>query len=309
MTRVWLPDPPAGSARCPTASRPTCGPAATTCRTARTRSSSSSCRLACSRKRTEDRRRCPASRRPAPVRRRGPRPAAHPRPHHALQCPGRAHRGHRRADGRHHHREPAQVLPRSRSRSATAAGSRPLSTAIAGKRVLIVGYGDIGAAVERRLAGWEVTVERVARHARDGVHPIGELPRAAGRTRTSWSSSSRSPRRPSRLVDADFLAQHEGRRAAGERRPRRDRGHRRAARGADRAAGSGPRSTSPTRSRSPTATRSGRPLGCCSPRTWAARSTRRGDRAYRRGQRAACPARGRPAAGRILSKAADIDGY
>ena len=42
--------------------------------------------------------------------------------------------------------------------------------------MLIVGYGDIGAAVERRLAGWEVTVERVARHARDGVHAIGELP-------------------------------------------------------------------------------------------------------------------------------------
>jgi phosphoglycerate dehydrogenase-like enzyme len=49
------------------------------------------------------------------------------------------------------------------------------SPLIAGKRVLIVGYGDIGAAVERRLAGWEVTVDRVARRARDGVHPIGEL--------------------------------------------------------------------------------------------------------------------------------------
>jgi len=54
----------------------------------------------------------------------------------------------------------------------------PAPTAsVAGKHVLIVGYGDIGAAVERRLAGWEVTIERVARHARDGVHPMGELPR------------------------------------------------------------------------------------------------------------------------------------
>ena len=51
-----------------------------------------------------------------------------------------------------------------------------LSDSVAGKHVLIVGYGDIGAAVERRLAGWDVTVERVARHARDGVHAIGELP-------------------------------------------------------------------------------------------------------------------------------------
>ena len=51
-----------------------------------------------------------------------------------------------------------------------------LSDTVAGKHVLIVGYGDIGAAVERRLAGWEVTVERVARRARDGVHPMGDLP-------------------------------------------------------------------------------------------------------------------------------------
>ena len=50
------------------------------------------------------------------------------------------------------------------------------SEPVGGKHVLIVGYGDIGAAVERRLAGWEVTIDRVAWHARDGVHPIGELP-------------------------------------------------------------------------------------------------------------------------------------
>jgi phosphoglycerate dehydrogenase-like enzyme len=52
-----------------------------------------------------------------------------------------------------------------------------VSDLVAGKRVLIVGYGSIGEAVERRLAGWEVEIVRVARHARDGVHPIGELPR------------------------------------------------------------------------------------------------------------------------------------
>ena len=52
-----------------------------------------------------------------------------------------------------------------------------VSDLIAGKRVLIVGYGSIGEAVERRLAGWEVEIVRVARHARDGVHPIDELPR------------------------------------------------------------------------------------------------------------------------------------
>ena len=52
-----------------------------------------------------------------------------------------------------------------------------LSPLVAGKRVLIVGYGDIGAAVERRLAGWEVSIDRVARRARDGVHPVDELSR------------------------------------------------------------------------------------------------------------------------------------
>jgi phosphoglycerate dehydrogenase-like enzyme len=52
-----------------------------------------------------------------------------------------------------------------------------LSESLAGKHVLIVGYGSIGAAVERRLAGWEVTIERVARTAKPGVCSIEELPR------------------------------------------------------------------------------------------------------------------------------------
>ncbi|NUR28183.1 MAG: 2-hydroxyacid dehydrogenase [Catenulispora sp.] len=47
--------------------------------------------------------------------------------------------------------------------------------ALADKTVLIVGYGSIGAAIERRLAGFEVEVLRVARTARDGVHPISEI--------------------------------------------------------------------------------------------------------------------------------------
>jgi phosphoglycerate dehydrogenase-like enzyme len=54
-----------------------------------------------------------------------------------------------------------------------------LGTALADRRVLIVGYGRIGAAIERRLAGFEVaSVTRVARSARGGatpVHPVAEL--------------------------------------------------------------------------------------------------------------------------------------
>ena len=47
---------------------------------------------------------------------------------------------------------------------------------LAGKNVLIVGYGSIGAAVERRLAGFEVTVQRVARNPRPAVAGLAELP-------------------------------------------------------------------------------------------------------------------------------------
>ena len=47
---------------------------------------------------------------------------------------------------------------------------------LGGKRVLIVGYGSIGAAVERRLAGFEVEITRVARRSRDGVAPVESLP-------------------------------------------------------------------------------------------------------------------------------------
>jgi phosphoglycerate dehydrogenase-like enzyme len=47
---------------------------------------------------------------------------------------------------------------------------------LAEKTVLIVGYGAIGAAVERRLAGFEVNVLRVARAARPGVAGLAELP-------------------------------------------------------------------------------------------------------------------------------------
>lgn len=48
--------------------------------------------------------------------------------------------------------------------------------ALADKRVLIVGYGAVGEAIERRLVPFEVEVVRVARSARNGVHAIAELP-------------------------------------------------------------------------------------------------------------------------------------
>jgi phosphoglycerate dehydrogenase-like enzyme len=48
---------------------------------------------------------------------------------------------------------------------------------LCGARVMIVGHGSIGEAVEARLRPFEVAeVVRVARRARDGVHAVHELP-------------------------------------------------------------------------------------------------------------------------------------
>ncbi len=54
--------------------------------------------------------------------------------------------------------------------------------ALADKRVLIVGYGNVGRAVEQRLSGFEVDITRVARHVRttdegQEVHGFADLPK------------------------------------------------------------------------------------------------------------------------------------
>jgi phosphoglycerate dehydrogenase-like enzyme len=49
------------------------------------------------------------------------------------------------------------------------------SSELAGSTVMILGYGAIGAAVEARLAPFDVDVIRVARRARAGVHPVEDL--------------------------------------------------------------------------------------------------------------------------------------
>jgi phosphoglycerate dehydrogenase-like enzyme len=68
---------------------------------------------------------------------------------------------------------------------------------LAGKNVLIVGYGAIGAAVERRLAGFEVTVQRVARNARAAVGGAG---RAGGTGEVAGLAEL-----PSLLAEADVV--------------------------------------------------------------------------------------------------------
>ena len=62
---------------------------------------------------------------------------------------------------------------RAQDAGTWAPGTRP---SLADSTVLIVGYGAIGEALERRLAGFEVDVVRVARTAREGVHGYADLP-------------------------------------------------------------------------------------------------------------------------------------
>ena len=62
---------------------------------------------------------------------------------------------------------------RAQDRHAWESGWWP---ALADKRVLLVGHGAVGEAIEARLLPFEVEVVRVARTARAGAHAIEELP-------------------------------------------------------------------------------------------------------------------------------------
>jgi phosphoglycerate dehydrogenase-like enzyme len=78
-------------------------------------------------------------------------------------------------------------------------------TALADKTVLIVGYGDIGRDVERRMLPFEVDVLKVARSRRDGVHSLDDLPELLPRADVvvlilPGTSETKG------LVDAGFLA-------------------------------------------------------------------------------------------------------
>lgn len=77
--------------------------------------------------------------------------------------------------------------------------------ALADRTVLLIGYGGVGQAVERRLAGFEVEVVRVGRRARDGVSALSELPELLPRADVvvlcvPLTDETRG------LVDAGFLA-------------------------------------------------------------------------------------------------------
>jgi len=76
---------------------------------------------------------------------------------------------------------------------------------LAGKRVLILGAGDIAGNIARRLEPFDVATTLVGRTARDGVHGIGEMPELLPRhdaciVIVPLTAQTRG------LVDAEFLA-------------------------------------------------------------------------------------------------------
>ena len=70
-------------------------------------------------------------------------------------------------------------LPQFGASQATQAWDRHSTDALWGKRVLVVGAGDIGQRYARAVEVFEASATFVGRTAREGVHAVGELPRLA----------------------------------------------------------------------------------------------------------------------------------
>ena len=140
---------------------------------------------------------------------------------------------------------------------------------LADRTVLIVGYGSVGAAVERRLEGFECTVRRVARTAREGIEAMEALPELLPTAdvvilTVPMTDGTRG------LVDAALPGPDARRGAACQRRARSCRATPTTCSPRSPRAGCAPHSTSPTRSHCHPAIRSGRCRTCSSARTSAA---------------------------------------
>ena len=95
---------------------------------------------------------------------------------------------------------------RNQEQEVWPASYTELDDSLADRTVMILGYGSIGEALERRLTGFECEIIRVARRPREGVHPITELPELLPRADvvvvlTPATAETRG------MVDAKFLAQ------------------------------------------------------------------------------------------------------
>ena len=101
-------------------------------------------------------------------------------------------------------------LPRFAAAQQAGTWSPAGGELLAGQTVLIVGYGSIGEAVERRLAPFGVTMARVARRARPGVSSLEERPGVLPKADIVILLLPVTPATTG-LVDARFLGQmHDG---------------------------------------------------------------------------------------------------
>jgi phosphoglycerate dehydrogenase-like enzyme len=66
-------------------------------------------------------------------------------------------------------------LPRFATAQAQGRWDYHVTEELAGKRVLIIGAGDVAEQTAARLAPFEATTTLVGRRARDGVHPVDEV--------------------------------------------------------------------------------------------------------------------------------------
>lgn len=96
-------------------------------------------------------------------------------------------------------------FPRYLAAQARGHWDNPVNDELAGRRVLVVGAGDIGTALGRRLAGFDVDVTYVARSARDGVSAVSDLPSLLPEREVVVLLVPTTPE-TSGLVDAEFLA-------------------------------------------------------------------------------------------------------
>ena len=97
-----------------------------------------------------------------------------------------------------------ELIPFEKSRQAREWAYRPTDT-LQDKRVLVLGAGDLGRRMRRRLEASDATATLVGSRARDGVHGIDEVPGLLAEHDAVVLMVPLTAR-TTRMVDADFLA-------------------------------------------------------------------------------------------------------
>jgi phosphoglycerate dehydrogenase-like enzyme len=96
-------------------------------------------------------------------------------------------------------------LPRFVAQQAGRSWQHVRTEAVRGKRVLLVGYGAIGAGIEQRLAPFGPEISRVSRTVRDGGHGLDELGQLAATADILVAGIALAPQTRG-LISADVLA-------------------------------------------------------------------------------------------------------